>query len=33
VHHNLTDVLADAADTRHRFEALGFEEVEPTTIH
>ena len=33
VHHSLADVLADAADTRHRFEVLGFEEIEATTIH
>ncbi len=33
VHRKLEDVLADAADTRERFEGLGFEEVEPATIH
>jgi hypothetical protein len=33
VHHTLTDVLADAADTRRRFEVLGFEEVQPSTMH
>lgn len=33
VHHTLTNVLADAADTRHRFEGLGFEETDPGTVH
>jgi hypothetical protein len=33
VHRTISDVLVDAADTRHRFEMLGFEEVAPDTIH
>jgi hypothetical protein len=33
VHHTVGDMLADAADTRERFEVLGFSEVEPATIH
>jgi hypothetical protein len=33
VHRTISDVLEDAADTRHRFEMLGFEEVAPHTIH
>jgi hypothetical protein len=33
VHHSLPDVLADAADTRRRFEVLGFEEIEAATVH
>jgi hypothetical protein len=33
VHRTLTDMLADAADTRRRFEVLGFAEVGPFTIH
>jgi hypothetical protein len=33
VHGSLADVLADAADTRERFEHLGFAELPTTTIH
>jgi hypothetical protein len=33
VHESLTGVLADATDTRSRFESLGFCEVETSTIH
>lgn len=33
VHHSLPDLLADAAETRHRFEVLGFEEVTPALTH
>ena len=33
VHHSLTDMLADAEDTRERFEVLGFEEVQPAIVH
>jgi hypothetical protein len=33
VHESLTGVLADATDTRSRFERLGFAEVELYTVH
>jgi hypothetical protein len=33
VHASLSDVIADAMDTRARFEVLGFAEVESATIH
>ena len=33
VHESLSGVLADATDTRMRFELLGFCEVETTTVH
>jgi hypothetical protein len=33
VHESLSGVLADATDTRSRFESLGFCEVETSTIH
>lgn len=33
VHHSMNEVLADAADTRERFELLGFEELDTATIH
>jgi hypothetical protein len=33
VHDSLSGVLADATDTRSRFESLGFCEVELSTIH
>jgi len=33
VHNTLTDMLADADDTRGRFEVLGFEEVQPSIVH
>ena len=33
VHDSLSGVLADATDTRTRFELLGFCEVETATVH
>lgn len=33
VHESLSGMLADATDTRTRFELLGFSEVEFATIH
>jgi len=33
VHESLSGVLADATDTRSRFELLGFCEVETSIIH
>jgi hypothetical protein len=33
VHSTLSDMLADAEDTRGRFEVLGFEEVPPSVVH
>jgi hypothetical protein len=33
VHASLSDVIADATDTRRRFELLGFAAVESSTIH
>ena len=33
VHESLSGVLADATDTRTRFERLGFSEVETAIIH
>ena len=33
VHESLSGVLADATDTRTRFELLGFCEVETSTVH
>jgi hypothetical protein len=33
VHESLAGVLADATDTRTRFELLGFCEVETATVH
>jgi hypothetical protein len=33
VHESLSGVLADATDTRSRFESLGFCEVETSLIH
>jgi hypothetical protein len=33
VHVSLAEVLADAADTRERFEHLGFAELEADVIH
>ena len=33
VHESLSGVLADATDTRSRFERLGFAEIELYTIH
>jgi hypothetical protein len=33
VHESLSGVLADATDTRTRFELLGFAEIEHYTIH
>ena len=33
VHESLSGVLADATDTRLRFELLGFSELEVATVH
>jgi hypothetical protein len=33
VHESLSEVIADAMDTRSRFEVLGFAEVEFSTVH
>jgi hypothetical protein len=33
VHRTLSDMLADADDTRGRFEVLGFAEVPPLIVH
>jgi hypothetical protein len=33
VHATVSEMLVDAADTRRRFEMLGFEEVAPRTLH
>ena len=33
VHVSLSEVLADAADTRARFEHLGFAEIEADVVH
>lgn len=33
VHGSLNDVLADAEDTRERFEHLGFAEPAPAVVH
>ena len=33
VHESLSGMLADATDTRTRFELLGFAEIAHTTIH
>ncbi len=33
VHESLSGVLADATDTRTRFELLGFSEIETSIVH